>query len=55
MDNPSIMRGGFCNGLNSEANKVVEGFFSSYDVNSEYPTALTYPVPYGEPLRDGLS
>lgn len=52
MDNPSIMRGGFCNGLDSLKGQVIEGYFSSYDVNSEYPTALTHPVPYGKPLHE---
>ena len=45
---PSIVRGGYCNVLDSHKNKIIKGYFISLDVNSEYPFVATQNLPYGE-------
>ena len=45
---PSIVRGGYCNVLDSCKNQLIKGEFISLDVNSEYPFVACQDLPYGE-------
>ena len=45
---PSIVRGGYCNVLDEDKNKILKGEFISLDVNSEYPFVATQELPFGE-------
>ena len=44
---PSIVRGGFTNGMDEVKGKVMEGYFDSKDINSLYPFIACGKCPYG--------
>lgn len=44
-------RGGFCSHKIGITNKWLSGKFYSYDINSSFPFAQTFPMPIGSPLK----